>query len=328
MENITVGKVEKPRRSFNTTTKTEKLQTYLKQLLIDIKRDKYLYLLMVPCLLFFYFFAYRPMYGLQIAFKDYSLFKGIEASQWVGLDNFITFFNSPYAWRLIKNTLVINLYSIILGFPMPIIIALLFNEVRHKKFKSIGQTITYLPHFISVVIVAGMVVNFMAPSGIINNLLEMLGMDRTYFLTQAEYFRGIFTSMNIWKESGFAAVIYISALSGVDQQLYEAAEIDGANRWQQLKNITIPSIMPTIVIMFILRIGRLLTLGFESVLLLQQPATYETSDVISTYVYRLALTNGSYDIAAAVDLLNAFISLVLVFTANKLTKKFSETSLW
>lgn len=308
--------------------KKNKHNNYFSELKKDILRDKYLYILIIPCLLFYFFFAYKPLYGLQIAFKDYSLFKGIEASPWVGLDNFITFFKSPYVFRLIKNTLLINLYGLVIGFPIPIILALLFNEVRNKKFKRTAQTISYLPHFVSTVIVAGLVVNFLAPSGLINNIIAALGGNRTYFLTQPEYFRGIFTGMNVWKESGFGAVIYIAALASIDPQLYEAAVVDGANRWKQTLHVTIPGILPTITIMLILRIGKMLSVGFESVLLLQQPATYETSDVISTYVYRLAIEKGTYDVAAAVDLFNAIIALILVFAANKISKKFSETSLW
>lgn len=302
---------------------------YFRRLIKDISRDRYLYLLLIPFIAFFIIFQYKPMYGLQIAFKDYMIYKGIEASPWVGFENFITFFQSPNFWKLIKNTFLINVYGLVFGFPIPIIIALLFNEVRHQKFKRIAQTITYLPHFVSIVIVAGLVVNFLSPmNGLVNNMLEKITGDRIYFLVKPQYFRMIFTTMNIWKESGFAAVIYIAALAGVDMQLYEAAVVDGANKWKQMIHITIPSILPTITIMLILRIGKMLEVGYEAILLLQQPATFDTSDVISTYVYRTALEQGAYDLATAVGLFNSIIALILVFGANKFAKKFSETSLW
>lgn len=322
------SKIRSESNIIKKVSKDTKRTQYFRDMMRDVLRDKYLYILLIPCLLFYIFFAFKPLYGLQIAFKDYSLFKGIEASPWVGFDNFRTFFESPYVFRLIKNTLLINVYGLVFGFPVPIILALIFNEVKNEKFKRTAQTISYLPHFVSTVIVAGLVVNFLAPSGMINNIIALFGGERTYFLTQPQYFRGIFTGMNVWKESGFGAVIYISALASIDPQLYEAAVVDGANRWKQTLHVTLPGILPTITIMLILRIGRMLSVGFESVLLLQQPATYETSDVISTYVYRLALTKGIYDVATAVDLINAIVALALVFAANKFAKKFSETSLW
>lgn len=308
---------------------TSLIRGYFFRLGKDIARDKYLYLLLIPFIAFFIIFEYLPMYGIQIAFKDYSVYKGISESPWVGFENFKTFFETPYFWRLIKNTLMINVYGLLFGFPIPIILALMFNEVNNQGYKRTLQTLTYLPHFVSVVVVAGLVVNFLSPSyGLINNIISALGGDKTYFLIKPEYFRMIYTLMHIWKESGFAAVIYIAALSSIDVQLYEAAVIDGASKWKQTVNITIPGILPTVMIMLILRIGRMLEVGFEAVLLLYQPATFETSDVISTYVYRTAMEKGMYDIATAVELFNAVIALILVYGANKFSKKFSETSLW
>lgn len=306
-----------------------RIASYFKTLWRDCKRDRYLYLLLIPFIAFFVIFQYKPLYGLVIAFKDYSLFKGIAASPWVGLENFKTFFNSPNFVRVFRNTVIINLYGLLIGFPIPIILALMFNSVRNKAFRSITQTLTYLPHFVSIVVVAGIVVNFLSPShGMVNMLIEKLGGEKIYFLTKPQYFRGIFTGMNIWKESGFGAVIYIAALAGIDVQLYEAAYVDGANAWQRLRHITIPGILPTITIMLILRIGRMLEVGYEAILLLYQPATYETADVISTYVYRSAIELGNYSLATAAELFNAVVAIALIYGANRFARKFSETSLW
>lgn len=286
-------------------------------------------MLLTPFMLWYIIFQYWPMWGLQIAFKDYSLFKGISGSPWVALDNFKEFFSSPYFLRNLKNTFIINLYSLIFGFPAPIILALLFNEVKSTFFKKSVQTMTYLPHFVSTVIVAGIVTNLLAPSnGLINIIIDKFGGEKIYFLTKPEYFRTIYTAMNIWKEAGFGAIVYIAALSSVDQEQYEAATIDGANKWKQVIHVTLPGILPTIVIMLILRIGSLLDVGYESIILLYQPATYETADVISTYVYRAGLQEGRYDLATAVGLFNSIVALILVYSANKISNKVSENGLW
>lgn len=289
-----------------------------------------LYLLLIPFLAWYVLFMYKPMYGLQIAFKDFSLFKGIEGSAWVGLEHFKQFFNGPYFWRTLKNTLLLSLYQLIFAFPAPIVLALLLNEVRNRLFQKFVQTFTYLPHFISIVVVAGIVTNFLAPStGIVNSILQLLGGEKLYFLTKPEYFRTIYIiSMDIWKEMGFGAIVYIAALAGVNPALYEAAKIDGAGRFQIIWNVTLPSIIPTIAIMLILKIGQLMEVGYEAIILLYQPATYETADVISTYVYRSGLQEGQYDLATAAGLFNASVSLLLVIMANRLSKKLTDTGLW
>ncbi|MFZ5967163.1 MAG: ABC transporter permease [Bacillota bacterium] len=295
----------------------------------QIVKDKYLYLLLAPMVLWYIIFLYKPMYGLQIAFKDFSIFKGIENSPWVGLENFKTFFKSHYFLRNLKNTLLINIYSLIIGFPIPIILALMINEVKNSIFKKTVQTLTYLPHFISVVVVAGIVTNFLAPTnGLLNLLIEKLGGEKIYFLMEAKYFRTVFISMNLWKEAGFQSIVYLAALSGINPQLYEAAVMDGASKWKQLWHVTIPGIMPTIVIMLIIRIGSLLEVGYESIILLYKPSTYETADVLSTYVYRAGLETAQYDLAAAVGLFNAVVAFILVIGANRLSKKFTESGLW
>ncbi len=288
-----------------------------------------LYLMLVPFILFYIIFLYRPLWGIQIAFKDYSIFKGIEGSPWIGFKHFITFFDSPYFVRTLVNTFLINLYGLVFGFPIPIILALLLNEVKNKYFRNTVQTAIYLPHFISVVVVAGIVTNFLAPTnGIVNILLEKIGGEKIYFLTKPEYFRTIFTSMNIWKEAGFGTIVYLSALAGVSQELYEAAKIDGASRWKQTLHVTIPGLVPTIVILLILRMGSMLKVGYEAIILLYQPVTYKTADVISTYVFRSGIADGRYDFATAVGIFNSVVSLLLVWAANRLSKKMSETSLW
>ncbi len=248
----------------------------------------------------------------------------------MGFKHFETFFNSPYFFRLIKNTLLLSLFQLLFAFPAPIILALLINEVKNTFFKKTVQTFTYLPHFISVVVVAGIVTNFLAPSnGIINILIEMMGGEKQYFLTNPDYFRPIYIlSMDIWKEAGFGTIIYIAALAGVNPAMYEAAILDGASRWKQIWHITLPSIIPTIVIMLIMKIGTLMEVGYEAIILLYQPATYETADVINTYVYRAGLQEGRYDLATAVGLFNAIIGFILVVAANKISKKLTDTGLW
>nr|WP_306813093.1 ABC transporter permease subunit [Paenibacillus soyae] len=302
----------------------------LKQIKANLIKDRYLYLLLIPFLAWYIIFAYKPMYGLQIAFKDFSVYKGIAASPWVGLENFETFFRSPYFLRLLKNTLLLSLYQLLFAFPVPIILALLLNEIKNGIFKKTVQTFTYLPHFISVVVVAGIVTNFLAPSnGIINILIEMMGGEKKYFLTDPDWFRTIFIgSMDIWKEAGFGTIIYIAALSGVNPALYEAAVIDGANRWKQTWHITLPAIIPTIAIMLVMKVGSMLEVGYEAIILLYQPATYETADVINTYVYRAGLQEGRYDLATAVGLFNAVVGFLLVIFANKMSKKLTQTGLW
>lgn len=292
-------------------------------------RDRFLYLLLAPMIIWTFLFKYKPLYALQIAFKDYNLYRGIEASEWVGMEHFITFFTGPYFWRTLGNTFILNAVILLIGFPVPIILALLINEVRSKSFKKWVQTATYLPHFISAVVIAGIVINFLSPSsGVINIMMEKVGLERVYFLIKPEYFRGIFVTMNIWQEAGFNSIVFLAALSAIDIQLYEAAKIDGANKWKQILHVTIPGIMPTIMIMLIIRIGNLLNLSFEKIILLYNPSTYETADVLSTFVYRTGLVNAQYDLGAAVGLFEAIVAFTLVYGANRLSKKMTQNSLW
>lgn len=291
--------------------------------------DRQLYLMLVPFLLFYALFVYKPMWGLQIAFKDYNIFKGMSGSDWIGFENFATIFSNPYFFRTLRNTLLISLYSLIFSFPMPIILALLLNEVRKKPFKSAVQTCTYLPYFISTVVVAGMVTNFLAPSnGIVNIILDKLGMDKIYFLSKPEYFRTIFIVQGIWQNTGYSAIVYIAALGGIDMELYDAAKVDGCGRWKQMLHVTLPGLMPTIVTMFIIAVGNILNVGYEKIILLYQPATYETADVISTYVYRLGIEQADYGVSTAMGLFNSVVGFIFVFAANKLSNKINGTGLW
>lgn len=297
---------------------------------VKFNRDqKMLYLILLPFIIWYAVFMFKPMYGMIIAFKDYSLFRGISGSEWVGLKNFKDFLTSPEFYVTLKNTLMLNVYSLLLEFPFAILLALMLNEVKNKYFKTIVQTASFIPYFIAIVVATGITVNILSPStGVINVFLEKLGFERVYFLAKPEFFRGIFTGLNMWKSAGFNAVIYLAALTAVDEQLYEAAKIDGANKFQQLRHITIPAIIPTIVVMLVLKVGSMLNVAFETVLLLYQPATYETADVISTYVYRTGMLMQDFGLATAVGLFNAVVGFILVYSANRWSKKVTQSSLW
>jgi len=294
-----------------------------------VRREWQLYAMLIPTILWLIIFLYKPMYGLQIAFKDYSVFRGVAASPWVWFEHFETLFTNDQFIRALKNTVVISFYSLLFGFPVPIILALMFNEVLHQTFKKTLQTVVYLPHFISSVIIAGIVITAFAPSaGIVNTVLGWFGVSSVYFLTKPEWFRPIFVGTTIWQEAGFQSIVYLAAIAGVSPTLYESAVVDGASRWQMIWKITIPSIMPTIIIMLIIRIGNMLEVSFEMIILLYQPATYETADVVNTFIYRQGIQGGQYDLAAAAGLFNAVVAFVLVMTANTISKRYSRTSLW
>lgn len=294
----------------------------------DLKRNKLLYLMVLPVIAYYLIFDYGPMYGLQIAFKDYSPGDGIWSSPWVGFNHFVEFFNSYYFWRLIRNTLLINVYELIFGFPAPIILALLFNELRRQYFKRIVQTITYLPHFISIVVVVGMLVDFLARDGLVNQLLSMLGFAAKSYLSEPEWFRFLYVSSGIWQQVGWGSIIYLAALSTIDPTLYEAARVDGAGRWKQMVHITIPGIMPTVIILLILKMGSMMSVGSEKILLMYNPLTYDTADVISTFVYRKGILEASYSYTTAVGLFNAVIAFTLLILSNSISKRVSETKLW
>jgi len=294
-----------------------------------VKREWQLYLMLLPTVIWLLVFLYKPMYGLQVAFKDYSIFRGVAGSPWIGFEHFETLFGNDQFLRALKNTVIMSFYTLLFGFPMPIILALMFNEVLNATFRKTAQTIVYLPHFISSVIIAGIVITAFSPSaGIVNTVMGWFGIDPIYFLTKPEWFRPIFVGTGIWQESGFQSIVYLAAIAGVSPTLYESAVIDGASRWQMMWKITIPSIMSTIIIMLIIRIGNILEVSFEMIILLYQPATYETADVVNTFIYRQGIQAGQYDFAAAAGLFNAVVAFVLVMAANTLSKRYSRTSLW
>lgn len=288
-----------------------------------------LYVLILPALLYFVIFHYGPMYGIQIAFKDYIPSLGIWDSPWVGFEHFRRFFNSYYFTDLLRNTLGISLYELIVGFPMPIILALMLNEAKNGPFKRITQTVTYAPHFISVVVIVGMLVAFLSPStGLINHILEAVGLERHAFLEDPKWFKTIYVLSGVWQSTGWNSVIYMAALSSVDPQLHEAATIDGATKLQRLWYINIPALIPTIVILLILNMGSIMSMGYEKILLMQNPLNMASSNVIATFTYQQGLLDAQYSYAAAVGMFNAVINAVLLLTVNKITSKMSDVSLW
>ncbi|MGF7031040.1 putative aldouronate transport system permease protein [Paenibacillus mucilaginosus] len=296
----------------------------------ELIRNKYLYLMLVPVLAYYLIFHYGPMYGLLMAFqKSYSPVKGILAGTWVGFDNFTSFFNSFYFWRLLRNTVILSMLSIVFGFPAPIILALLLNEVRHKWFKSTVQTVSYLPHFISVVVVVGMLNAFSAlDGGLFNIIRSFFSLQPIMFFTEADMFRPMYVLSNIWQGAGWASIIFLAALANIDSQLYEAAKMDGAGRWKQLLHVTIPGIMPTMIIMLILRLGAVMNADFQKILLMQTASTYEVSDVISTFVYRSGVLEANYTYSTAIGLFNGVINFAFLVIANAISRKANSSSLW
>lgn len=301
-----------------------------KSILLTIKSDYHLYLMFLPVIIYYIIFRYVPMIGsFVIGVTDYNIYKGLFGSAFVGLANFKEFLYSMYFWRLIRNTLAINMLNLIFAFPAPVIFALLLNELTSVKAKKVIQTISYLPHFISTVVIASMLITFLSPAtGLVNNLIEILGGSRVNFLQQENYFWGILTIEAIWKGVGWGAIIYLAALTGINTELYEAARMDGAGRFSQTLHITLPGIAPTIVVMLLLQIGRLLDVGYELIVLIYSPSIYSTADVIGTYVYRRGILEASYSYSSAVGLFQSVIGFILVVGANKLAQKFSDTSIW
>ena len=295
----------------------------------SLRRNWDLYLLILPILVFFFVFSYMPMYGIVIAFKDYIAAKGIWGSPWVGFAHFQRFFESIYFERTIKNTLGISLYSLIVGFPMPILLALMINEVHHLPFKRTVQTVTYAPYFISQVVMCGMIIIFIRPdAGFINMLLKAMGQEQIAFIIEPAWFKTIYVWSGVWQNTGWGTIIYIAALSGLDQQMYEAAQIDGANKIQKIWHITLPCLMPTAILLLIMNCGSLMSVGFEKVFLLQTPLNMEASDVISTYTYRAGMIDANYSYSAAIGLFNSVINFVILFIVNQISKRVSSISLF
>lgn len=303
-------------------------EPYFTRLYRCIRANKSLYLMILPVLLYYFLFCYKPMYGAIIAFKNFMPGRGIANSPWVGLQNFTDFFTSIYCFRVIKNTLVISLVSIIFGFPAPIILALLLNEIQSNAFKKTVQTITYMPHFISLVVVCGMILEFTSNTGFITYFLHYFGFPLTNMMNHANYFVPVYVISDIWQGIGWGSIIYLAALTGIDPSLYEAAEIDGAGRWKQMLHVTLPGIMSTVVIMLILRMGGIMSVGYEKIILLYNPATYSTADVISSFTYRKGLQDFDWSYSTAVGLFNSAINFVFLVLTNWMSKKFTDSSLW
>ena len=287
-----------------------------------------LYCMLLLPIIYYVLMKYMPMYGTLIAFKKYSARLGIWNSKWIGLQNF-RFLSDPYFYKLVRNTLLLNFYCLLFAFPASILFALLLNEMRALRYRKVVQTISYLPHFISTVVVCGLVINFTRTNGgIVNDLIALFGGERIAFMTKAEYFRPIYVLSEIWQHLGWDAIIYIAALTGIDLQLYEAARIEGANRFQQAVHVTLPGIAPTVTIMLIMRVGNMMNLGYEKILLMYSGATYETADVISTYVYRRGLLTADFGYGTAIGLFQTAIALALILSTNSIGKKISDTSIW
>ncbi len=295
---------------------------------LAIRKDWMLYLFLLPGLLYFIVFKYMPMYGVVIAFQDYSPFKGIAGSDFVGLKHFSRFFEDDQFITVLRNTLLISLYKLVFGFPVPILLALMLNEVRLRWFKKTAQTLFYIPHFFSWVIFGGIVLQSLASTGFVNSILGWFGVEPIIFMKDSAYFRSILVISDIIKESGWASIVYLAAIAGVDPSLYEAAKMDGARKWQQIRHISIPGIQSTIVILFILQLGNILELGVQQVFMLYNPLVYSVGDIIDTYVYRVGLTQQKYSFATAVGLFQSVVGLILIYAANYITKRMGKGGLW
>jgi putative aldouronate transport system permease protein len=321
---VTMGMAERARKNGEAGP----IARFWRALIKDVKRNRYIYLMLGPVVAYYLLFHYGPMYGAQIAFRQFSPGKGIWGSRWVGLAHLESFVKGFYFTRLMRNTLMISALELLFGFPAPIILALLLNEVRWNPFKRVVQTITYMPHFISMVVVIGIMVDFLARDGLVNNVLSAFGAAPTAFLQEPGWFRPLYVGSGIWQNVGWSSIVYLAALANIDPTLYEAAMVDGAGRFRQLVHITLPGIAPTIIILLILRIGNLMSVGYQKVILMYNPLTYETGDVIMSYVYRKGILEMGFSFSAAVGLFNSVINFALVILANNISRRVNETSLW
>ena len=312
----------------NAVKKLPKQAPLHKRLAENIRNHPLLYVLALPVVAYYLIFNYYPMYGVLMAFQDFKPALGIWGSKWVGLKHFEKFIGGIYFWRLVRNTLSINLGMLLVGFPIPILFALLLNEIPHRGFQRVTQTVTYMPHFISSVVVCGLMLQFCGSNGILTRMLGTFGVRQTNLFSVPTYFQPLYILMNIWQELGWESIIFFAALTSIDASLYEAAKVDGAGRWQQMWHVTLPGIAPTIVILLILRIGNLMSLGWDRIFLLYNEMIFETADVISTYVYRTGLVKMQYSYSTAVGLMNSVINVILLLSANALSRRVSESSLW
>ena len=315
------------------STRIEELEAKVKDrgkrgLIYHIKKEPLLYVMILPALVYLIIFKYIPMYGITVAFQKYNIAKGYFQSPWVGFKYFELFFRDPYLFRIVRNTFLLSLYSLVFGFPAPILLAILLNEVRSMTYKRIIQTVSYLPHFISVVVIVGLLKIFFATDGFVNSILGSIGVEAQRWFVHPMWFRPLYIASGVWQGVGWGAILYLAALTGINEELYEAAYVDGANRFKRMLNITLPGIRGTIILLLIFRIGSLMSVGFEKVFLMYSPTTYEVADVISTYVYRRGIEAMQFSYATAVGLFNSVINFTLLFVANFLAKRYSEYSLW
>jgi putative aldouronate transport system permease protein len=307
---------------------SSKADSFWQRLVKDFARNKLIYLMLTPVVGYYLLIYYAPMYGAQIAFRDFEPALGILGSKWVGLQNFKDFLTNPYFSRLVRNTFSINVLDLVLGFPAPIILAILVNEIRNTYFKRTVQTISYLPHFISLVVVVGMMLDFFSRDGLVNSIVEGLGLKAVLWFQRPELFQPLYVLSGIWQAVGWGSIIYLAAITNIDPALYEAAQVDGASRLRQIMNITLPGIAPTIILLLILRLGQMMTVGYEKIILMYNPLLYSSADVISTYVYRKGILEMGYSFSSAAGLFNSVINFALLFLANKMSQRTSESSLW
>lgn len=293
-----------------------------------IRKNKMVYLMLLPVIVYYILFHYKPMYGIIIAFQEFNPRKGYLGSPWVGFYQFKRFFTSFYFWPLLRNTLKLSFATLIFGFPVPIVLALLINELRSKKFSKMVQTVTYMPHFVSMVVLCAMIRQFVGSRGFITAFFTIFGYDGSNLLGHGQYWIPIYVISNIWQGAGWGSIVYLAALTGIDSELYDAAKVDGANRWKQTLHVTIPCILPTIIVMLIMRVGQIMGVGYEKTMLLYNEGIYDVADIISTYVYRAGLEDGQYSFSTAVGLFNSVVNFLLVIIANQISKKTTETSLW
>ena len=315
------------RTRINLADKSKK--TLFRRFISNIAKHPLLYIMALPVILYYLVYHYYPMYGMLIAFFDYAPMKGMWGSKFVGMKHFQAFLQDPYFFRTMWNTLSINVKLLLFAFPFPIIFAILLNELTGTKFRKFIQTVTSMPHFISTVVICGLVLNFCSSSGVITSLISAItGMEPANLMSKISLFQPIYVLMIVWQEFGWDSIIFYAALTGIDQALYEAATVDGAGRWAKIRHITLPGLAPTIIILLILRIGNLMSLGWDRIILLYNPMIYESADVISTYVYRRGLLNFEYSFASAVGFFNSIINFILLLSANALSRKINDTSLW
>ena len=320
--------VESKKESVRKTTLNRMVSPLGRSIHGDLRKNYMAYLIVMPVLVWLILFSYKPMYGVIIAFQNFRPRLGVTGSDWIGLENFIRFFSDAYFLRTLRNTFTISILSIVFSFPVPILLALLLNEVKNTLFKRTVQTVTYLPHFVAMVVSCALVTQFCQTNGAVNDIVAFFGGERQNYLADKDTFYPVYIISGIWKECGWSSIIYLAALSGIDQEQYEAAKLDGASRLQQMWHITLPGLLPTITMLLVLKMGQVMSVGYEKILLLYQPVTYEVADVISTYTYRKGMVDGSFSYSTAIGLFNSAVNITLLLLSNKLSKKLGQSGLF